>query len=102
MKQVFAGGPNGVFIEEVPAPSVVAGQVLVRVAHSLISTGTEGAGIRGRQALDARTPVRRVLEDPRLIAKAARRVVTDGVGATVRAIRGEGDGVPSLEQLGYS
>jgi len=102
MKQVFMGGPEGVFIEEVPAPTASAGEVLVRVAHSLISTGTEGAGIRSGQAPGAKTPVRRVIEDPTLMAKAARRVARDGVGATLRAVRGEGDATRDLAPLGYS
>jgi predicted dehydrogenase/threonine dehydrogenase-like Zn-dependent dehydrogenase len=102
MKQVFMGGPEAVFVEDVPAPGAFRGEVLVRVAHSLISTGTEGAGIRGGQAPGAKGPLRRVIENPRLIAKGARRVARDGVSATMRAVRGEGDGTPDLVALGYS
>jgi predicted dehydrogenase/threonine dehydrogenase-like Zn-dependent dehydrogenase len=100
MKQVFMGGPEGVFVEDVPAPGAFPGEVLVRVAHSLISTGTEGAIIRGGHG--AKSPSRRVLENPMLIAKAARKVARDGVSATMRAVRGEGDGTPDLVALGYS
>lgn len=96
------GGPEGVFVEEVPAPSVAPGEVLVRVAHSLISTGTEGAGIRGAQGSGAKSPVQRLVEDPALAAKAARKVARDGLSATVRAVRGVGDGTPELAALGYS
>jgi predicted dehydrogenase/threonine dehydrogenase-like Zn-dependent dehydrogenase len=102
MKQVFMGGPEAVFVEDVPSPGARPGQVLVRVAHSLISTGTEGAGIRSGDAPGAKSALRRVVEDPTLIAKAARKVAADGVGATLRAVRGEGDATPDLVPLGYS
>lgn len=45
MKQVLLG-QGGVRVEEVPAPQVEPGAVLVRVGHSCISVGTEMSGVR--------------------------------------------------------
>jgi predicted dehydrogenase/threonine dehydrogenase-like Zn-dependent dehydrogenase len=102
MKQVFMGGPEGVLVEDVPAPCASPGEVLVRVAHSLISTGTEGAGVRSGQADAVKSPLRRVIENPALVSKAVRKVARDGASATIRAIRREGDSTPDLAALGYS
>lgn len=102
MRQVFMGGADGVFVEDVPAPCASAGRVLVRVAHSLISTGTEGAAVRHGQEVSGKGPLRRVLENPALLAKAARKAASDGVASTMRAVRGEGENAPDLAALGYS
>ncbi len=98
MKQVFLGGPSGVRIEEVPAPSPGPGEVLVRVSYSLISTGTEGAGVKSA-ARTSRKPLERVLDDPALVLKAAKKLVSDGVQATAKAVDG---GARDLAPLGYS
>jgi len=45
MKQVLVRG-GGVAIEEVPAPVAAARQILVRVAYSSVSVGTELASVR--------------------------------------------------------
>ncbi|MDH4140176.1 MAG: Gfo/Idh/MocA family oxidoreductase, partial [Coriobacteriia bacterium] len=99
MKQVFLGGPSGVVVKDVPAPALGPGEVLVRVAHSLISTGTEGADVRGTAA-KAGSPLERVLREPALVAKAAKKLARDGFGATAEAVGGSDS--RDLTPLGYS
>ena len=43
LKQVLFDRSGTVHVDDVPAPRVSAGRVLIRVAHSVISTGTETA-----------------------------------------------------------
>ena len=45
MKQVFLRGGRGV-VEDVPAPVVGDNSVLVQVAYSCVSAGTEGASLK--------------------------------------------------------
>lgn len=67
MKQVLIRG-GAVVVEEVPAPAPGPREVLVRVAYSCVSAGTELAGLRTsamplyRRALKQPENVRRVLE----------------------------------------
>ncbi len=98
MKQVFLGGPAGVNVQEVPAPAPGPGEVLVRTAHSLISTGTEGSGVKGAAAKSG-TPIERVMRNPALVRKAIKKAISDGVGATAKAVQGGGG---DLRPLGYS
>jgi hypothetical protein len=59
VKQVLLG-QGGVRVEDVPAPLVEPGAVLVRVSRSCISVGTEMSGVREsnlplwKRALDCR------------------------------------------------
>ena len=43
MKQVLFDRSGTVHVDDVPAPRIAPGRVLIRVAHSVISTGTETA-----------------------------------------------------------
>ena len=67
MKQVLIRA-GAAIVEEIPAPQVSAGSVLVAVSHSCISVGTEMAGVRSsgmplyRRALAQPDNVKRVLE----------------------------------------
>ena len=99
MKQVFLGGAAGVRVIEVPAPVCGDGEVLVRVAHSLISTGTEGSGVK-RAAENAGSPLRRIMQDPALIRRAVRKLVREGM-SIVTDPTPPGSGAP-LAPLGYS
>lgn len=66
MKQVlFRGGKA--LVEEVPAPRPEAGQVLVRVAWSCISAGTESADVR---ATSTAGRLERLYRDPASVRKA--------------------------------
>jgi predicted dehydrogenase/threonine dehydrogenase-like Zn-dependent dehydrogenase len=77
MKQVLINNAT-VSVEDVPAPLVERGGVLVRVCKSCISTGTELAGIREPDA-----PLwRRALEEPSKIAKAVRMAAKRGLRHT--------------------
>lgn len=99
MKQVFLGGPAGVVVEDVPVPALGPHELLVRTSRSLISTGTEGAGVVSA-ARKSRSPLQRVADDPALVAKAFRRLLSDGARATAKAATGAG---PSdLVSIGYS
>jgi predicted dehydrogenase/threonine dehydrogenase-like Zn-dependent dehydrogenase len=67
LKQVFFRRGE-VLVEDVPPPAVDAGCVLVRTAHSCVSPGTEGAGVRAsakplwRKAIEDPSKLRRVLD----------------------------------------
>ncbi len=82
-------------MSEVPAPLVEAGTVLVRVAYSAISAGTEMSGIRHSGA-----PLwQRALRQPQKVAKVVETVATRGIGATRRIVEARLD---SPEAVGYS
>lgn len=67
MKQVLIRS-GAAIVDDIPAPAVSAGNVLVAVSHSCISVGTEMAGVRNsgmplyRRALAQPDNVKRVLE----------------------------------------
>jgi predicted dehydrogenase/threonine dehydrogenase-like Zn-dependent dehydrogenase len=81
---------------DVPPPACVAGGVLVRTSHSLISTGTEMAvtGGGGGESL-----VRKALTNPDLVRKVWEKVGSVGVRQTVNLIRARQG---SALALGYS
>lgn len=83
MKQVLIQG-GGVSVAEVPAPTVGAKNVLVRVAHSCISVGTEGAGVKA----SGEPLYRRALKQPENVALAFRMMKEEGIKRTVNVIRG--------------
>jgi NADPH:quinone reductase-like Zn-dependent oxidoreductase len=75
MKQVVVA--KGEYqVVDVPEPTPGPGDVLVRVSHSLISSGTEmsAASVSGRSL------VRTVLRDPKLLRRAVTAVVRSGLG----------------------
>jgi len=86
MKQVLIRQGQAV-VEEVPAPLVEPGRVLVEVSHSCISVGTEMSGIAS-----SGTPLwKRALKDPWKIRKALEMVAARGVKHTSSVIKGELD-----------
>jgi len=99
VKQVFLGGPAGATVRDVPVPALGPYDVLVRTSHSLISTGTEGASVIS-SARKARSPLQRVTDDPALVAKAFKRLMTDGPRSTAAAVSAGGS--PDLIAIGYS
>lgn len=82
MKQVLVRS-GGAVVEEVPAPSVEAGRVLVRVHASCISIGTEMSGIRATGA-----PLwKRALAQPAKVRQVAEMVAREGLARTRDTVR---------------
>ena len=83
MKQVLI--KNGkALVSDVPAPRAGAGQILVQVAASCISVGTEMSGVRASDA-----PLwKRALKDPSKVRRAVGLAIEKGVSQTVAQIRG--------------
>lgn len=83
MKQVLLKG-DGVVVTDVPAPVVGAKHILVAVEYSCISVGTELAGITAMS-----TPLyKRALRQPEKIVRALEMARDQGIGRTVKRIRG--------------
>ncbi len=72
-------------VVEVPEPVVRRGAVLVRTSHSLISAGTESAGIGsgGRRE----NLVLKAIRNPALVKKVVDRVASHGLQATAELVR---------------
>ncbi|MBW8886653.1 MAG: bi-domain-containing oxidoreductase [Fibrobacteres bacterium] len=84
MKQVLIKQGQAV-LADVPAPEVEPGTVLVRVARSCISAGTEMSGVRA-----SGEPIwKKALRKPEKVAEAARMVLTQGLARTRSAIEGK-------------
>jgi predicted dehydrogenase/threonine dehydrogenase-like Zn-dependent dehydrogenase len=81
MKQVLIRQGIAV-VEEVPAPLVEPGTVLVRVARSCISIGTELSGMRA----SGTSLLQRARREPQRVKTLARMVVTDGLSRTRKRI----------------
>ena len=82
MKQVVATS-GGVAVQEVPAPGVEPGTVVVRVAYSCISVGTELSGVR-----HAETPLwRRAMANPAKVKRAIDVARKEGFGELERKLR---------------
>jgi len=83
MKQVLVKG-GSVSVEEMPPPAAGAGMALVRVSHSLISSGTESGfvdshGVAGYALKKAR--------DPLNIEKVRRKLASAGIRGTLEIVR---------------
>ena len=81
--------------EEVPAPVVSEGSVLIKVVNSCISTGTEMSGI-----ISSGTPlIKRILKQPEKVAKMLNLARSEGISKVYKKVKGELDaGKPT----GYS
>lgn len=81
MKQVLVSG-GVVKLEDVPAPVVEPGSVLVKMDHSCISIGTEMSGVKS-----SGTPLwRRALNQPQHVRKVIDMVLSDGFAQTRRLV----------------
>ena len=89
MKQVFMK-KGKVIIEEVPRPSVKDGYVLVKTISSLISTGSELAGLKHSKIN---------VKDSKVLKKVKDKIVSDGIYSTYKQIKGK---FKELTPLGYS
>ncbi len=95
MKQIFIKSGQ-VVVEEIPPPSLSDDSLLVANACSLISTGTEIAGLHPG---GADSIVIRALRHPSLLLKASRRIAQKGPTKTLQQVR---ESISSLRPLGYS
>ena len=94
MKQVLIKQGQAV-VEEIPAPQIEAGTVLVRVDHSCISVGTEMSGMK-----TSGLPLwKRALKQPQNVKKALQMVATQGLGHTKSIVQGK---LSSGQPSGYS
>ncbi len=96
MKQVVQTlGDGRIHVLDVPVPALMYGFVLVRVAASLVSAGTERAAIEfGRQSL-----LEKARSKPHLVKQVLEKVARDGPVATFRAVSNR---LGSVSALGYS
>jgi predicted dehydrogenase/threonine dehydrogenase-like Zn-dependent dehydrogenase len=91
--QPLSGGP--VTVLDVPRPSLVSTEVLVRTIASVISPGTE----RAVTALAQSSLLAKARARPDLVRQVVRKARTEGFGATAQAVRGRlAEDLP----LGYS
>src|SRR5213079_1752617 len=96
MRQVLQDARSGaISVEEVPAPQLLPGCVLVRVAASLVSAGTERASseFAGKNLL-AKAKAR-----PDLVRDVLTKVRRDGLLSTMRGVRSRLD---QPQSVGYS
>ena len=94
MKQVLIRR-GGVVVDEVPAPLVEPGTVLVRVDHSCISVGTELSGIHA-----SGMPLwERAVRQPARVRRLATTAATQGIANTRRLVEGR---LNAGQATGYS
>jgi predicted dehydrogenase len=94
LKQVLIKS-GGVVVEDVPAPEVGARNVLVRVAYSCVSVGTEMSGVQS----SGQSLYRRALKQPARVAQVVRMAREQGIARTASMVQNK------LEQMiptGYS
>ena len=96
MKQIFQDARTAeIAVEEVPAPKLLEGCVLVRTAVSLVSAGTE----RASSEFAGRNLFQKARMRPDLVREVLSKINRDGLAATLSAVRTRLD-QPSA--LGYS
>jgi predicted dehydrogenase/threonine dehydrogenase-like Zn-dependent dehydrogenase len=71
--------------EEVPAPVVSFGSVLIKVVNSCISAGTELSGVTG----SGKSLIKRALEQPDKVKKALNMVKSEGIAKVYSKIQGK-------------
>jgi predicted dehydrogenase/threonine dehydrogenase-like Zn-dependent dehydrogenase len=69
--------------EEIPAPVVGKGKILIRVINSCISAGTEMAGVSS----SGKSPVRTMLEQPEKVRKILNMIRSEGLGRLLEQYR---------------
>lgn len=82
MKQIFFDAKGQLYLQDVPAPECGPGQVLVRVTHSLISSGTESMSLAGGGNL-----LKQALRRPDLVRRTVRFAAKHGVQAAAGLVR---------------
>lgn len=93
MKQLLENLNGGdLRVQEVPCPQVTPAHLLIRTRASLISAGTESMLVEFGKA----NLVQKALQQPERVRQAWAKVKTDGVAATVDAVRARLDQPLSL------
>ena len=82
MKQVFVKSGSAI-VEEVPAPLLDENSVLIEVAYSLISTGTELSGVEQ----SGKSLIKRALEQPEKVQKVIDHLRSQGIQKTIAKVR---------------
>ena len=96
MKQLLQDARTGdLTVAEVPAPQLLPGCVLVRVAASLVSAGTE----RASSEFASKSLLGKAKARPDLVRDVLRKLRRDGVLSTLQAVRSRLD---QPQALGYS
>lgn len=81
--------------EDISAPNVTNGSVLIKVVNSCISAGTEMSGVLS----SGKSIIKRALEQPAYVSKALDMIKSDGI---VRAYKRVADKLQSSSPTGYS
>lgn len=84
MKQVIIRD-GGAFVENVPAPQVERGTILVEVMSSCISIGTEMSGVK----TSAMPLWKRAMKQPENVKKVMESVATQGLATTMSLVKGK-------------
>jgi predicted dehydrogenase/NADPH:quinone reductase-like Zn-dependent oxidoreductase len=84
-------------VVDVPEPALQAGGVLVKTSHSLISVGTESAGIGGGGKKESL--VVKAIRNPDLVRKVVDRVTSHGLQSTMDLVRSR---MENEQPSGYS
>src|ERR1700680_497207 len=96
VKQVLQQARTGeIAVMEVPAPKLLPGCVLVRMAASLVSAGTE----RASYEFASKNLLQKAKARPDLVREVVNKIRRDGVFSAVAAVRGRLD---QPNALGYS
>ncbi len=94
MRQVFIKS-GSVIVDQVPAPLLDKDSVLVEVAYSLISTGTELSGVEQ----SGKSLVKRAFEQPEKIQKVVDHLRSQGIHKTIAKVREKAE---EARPTGYS
>ena len=96
MLQVAISGGQ-IEVVDVPGPALRPGGVLVRTSHSVISVGTESAGLGGGAGHE--NLLVKAMRNPALVRRVADRVSTHGLKSTVELVRTR---ISTEQAAGYS
>lgn len=96
MKQLIQNFKSGeLYVDELPAPSLGEGMVLIENKFSLISAGTERGTVKVAQA----SLLGKAKQRPDLVAQVLQNIKKEGLAATLKKVQTKLD---SLKALGYS
>lgn len=83
MKQIIQNLKNGnTILEDVPAPEIRAGSVLIRTTHSLVSLGTERMLVEFGKA----NLIQKARQQPEKVKQVLDKIKTDGLMPTLEAV----------------
>ena len=89
-------------VEKVPDPSVESGKILVKVAYSCISQGTELSGMANSGQGKIEKLIETVKSKPEKVQKAIDKLKTEGLKATVQKVNNATKVSDALVPTGYS